>query len=648
MCGIIAFLHSLVTRESLDRYGYEILLNGLYQLQNRGYDSVGLSVFLNDNRHFMWKKSSIKNRLALNIFEKSLPDTFLYKNKCRMGMAHTRWATHGSKTDENAHPHSCCDRRLFLIHNGIIENYKDLKLPEHVYLSQTDTEVVVHYLEQDLPDTDDVIVIMRHFVEQMRNICGTWAFILQFAKFPGKIWVMKHGSPLCVGRGERDGDWYLASEPSALPVRDYYSIPDSSMFMIEDTSSNLLVVNDCEIEWVSWEEYSRGLDMKTKPDYDEMVKPDTHWMLKEILEQPEVIRRAINYGGRLPTNVNQWVHLGGLMNIDLGEAFDSLCLVGCGTSLYASQWGGYWIRKMLSIRVNIVDASEWDNDLWARKNTVYVYLSQSGETKDVHRALCELKRVSRPGEFIQLGIINAVESLIARDLGQGIYCNAGIERAVASTKSFTAQCITLGLLLMWLYERIYRDSYERTNNREILLWKENLLGLSDTVENWLVKSSLREQVRRIAGKIYQQQHCFCLGRKSMVSIAYEAALKLKEVSYIHAEGFVGGALKHGPFSLLREGTPVILFSSQGADGEESVKKQLIVAEEVKARGAFVIWVSDTVVHKMDEEIIVPGVNGAWSSLISIIPIQLLAYEMALLSGINPDYPRNLAKVVTVD
>lgn len=620
MCGIIAFL---LQRASVD--AKTVLLNGILQLQNRGYDSVGFGIF--DKEYHIWKQVSQENKMAVESMEEEL----MRYGELKSGMAHTRWATHGPKTTENAHPHQ--GGNFWLIHNGILENYLDLK-KDDIYQSQTDTEVIAKWINRNVKmgDKDTITKEMANAIQSMN---GTWALIIQNEEYPDTLWVVKHGSPLCIAYD--NGNWYVGSEPSCLPCSHYYSITESMLFYVEDQTDQIHLWNprSQKIEVISWNVFIQ--DTLRIRDVSLEIKspsPYSHWMIREIMEQKDVIRRAFNNGGRLPEN--KWVHLGGIR--DFVPSYQNICLVGCGTSLYAAQWGSYWIRKHIpNLRVDVVDASEWDNDQWEKPNTLYVYLSQSGETKDVHRAVCSLKGCH------QLGIINVVESLLAREIGRGIYCNAGPERAVASTKSFTAQCVILGLLTLWLSGETFL----------MRRFRADLLELPREMDNWLIMNGeLHLQMRELGRKLSTAQRCFCLGRGSTVAIAYESALKLKEVCYLHAEGFVGGSLKHGPFSLIEPGTPVFVIHAK-TDGEEITKKQLLAAEETRTRGAFVIWVSDYPLNDrqrwcVDEVIAIPEGMGLWGSLGCIIPVQLLAYEMALVRRINPDYPRNLAKVVTVD
>lgn len=643
MCGIIAFL-----LEQGSQYGIQIIQQGIQILQNRGYDSIGVSMF-HQKGHIFWKDASTNDALAIKKLNQIIPE---WNIDVLSGIAHTRWATHGAKTRENAHPHQY--NKLIVVHNGILENYHELYIENETYLSTTDTEVIVHWFAKDLPDSPSVDDITKHLVKQSKFMNGTWALIIQHLDYPTHLWIMKHGSPLCLARN--NDNWFCASEPNAIPTQKYYSFPESIICHIQNNNDIIDIASQSTINKIHWEHLKQEIgSIRTKNYYQNINSPQPfpHWLIREIYEQPDVIERAFNMGGRLPINSPEWVHLRGLQDVKLTEQIKGVAMVGCGTSLYASQWAAYWFRKLIpGFRVDVIDASEWDNDLWARTDLMYIFLSQSGETKDVHRAILNLKEVTSQNDTILLGVINVVESLIARELGRGVYCNAGLEHSVASTKSFTAQCIVLGQILLWVYSEIYQDkNIYFSKNESLKLWKTSLLNFPEIAKQMLYPGcDLQKQMKNLAQKLNTAQKCFCLGRGNTTAIAFEAALKLKEVSYIHAEGFVGGSLKHGPFSLIEPGTPIFIFS---AFDEENTKKQILTAEETRSRGAFVIWISDYRLSNkqewcVDEQIIINNKLKYWSSLACIFPIQLLAYEMAILRRINPDYPRNLAKVVSVD
>lgn len=666
MCGIFAVLRKAYSDERI----FEILKDGMLLLQNRGYDSIGISALVDFNtrkeetHHFVWKKASSKDVYAMDSFQKlCFSDADSYDNV----IAHTRWATHGPKTDENAHPHHDQSRKIWVIHNGILENYKDLYAKCIVdgdqFESQTDTEVIAHWLGKHW----DIQSPLKGLAEAEKHMEGTWALIIQHVDFPENIWIMKRGSPLCIAYTENA--WILASEGNALGkyVHDFCALNEHQILQISShspmvdvyqqvTPEHCVSLPDCNpmemrVYRYFWEQFKilHG-QVRIVQDINPILLPSPYpyWMIREIMEQPEAFRRALNHGARWEPN-RPGVHLGGLSPVE--KSFDhitSLLFVACGTSLYAGQWGAVWFRRLLELHsISTLDASEWDSTQWARDNTAYCFLSQSGETKDVHRAIMQLKNEA-PYKSL-FSIVNVVDSLIARETGVGLYCNAGPERAVASTKSFLNQCAILSLVLVWFYEN--RKPTDEPWPEWAITWRKDVNAFPDVLESWLKDQYNLTHVQGVIEHLLEKERVFILGRGSTVAIAREGALKLKEVAYIHAEGFVGGALKHGPFSLIEEGTPVIILAVDTGEKEDILRKQIIAAEETKSRGAFVIFITDSnhpdIEHCSNYIIRIPTC-GYMTSLLTIVPLQLLAYYIAIVKDVNPDYPRNLAKVVTVD
>lgn len=669
MCGIIAFLRG---RDS-NQNSWKIIYDGISMLQNRGYDSIGCHAIVDQTR-FMWKMASTVDKMAIEPFQEVCEHTSeLFGNI----MAHTRWATHGPKTDENAHPHCDNSGKIWIVHNGILENYQDLRdicvKYGDIFHSQTDTEVIAHWIGHNWNKEDPLLGLC--VAEQRME--GTWALIIQHLDYPNQLWVMKHGSPLCLAYLPC-GSWALASEGSALSgyANDFCALNEHQIFELNNESNEILIrIMQKHYDFIdtlhglqlspekhispregkniikSWKEFKKFHgQVRIIQEMNPVRSPDpfAHWMIREIMEQPDALRRAMNHGARWNPE-GPGTHLGGLSKIEKTiSSIQSIIFVACGTSGYAGQWAADWFRRRLGLHhVSNLDASEWDSSQWVRPDTAYCFLSQSGETKDVHRALVQLKKDSP--ETIIYSIVNVVDSLIARETGVGLYCNAGPERAVASTKSFLNQCVVLGIIMIWFLEHQIKPL--EIWPQWAIQWRESMSHLPIVLENWLQNQKFINKIKSLSMFFKEKERVFVLGRGNTVSIAREGALKLKEVAYVHAEGFVGGALKHGPFSLIEKGTPVIILAAEHGDGEENVRKQILAAEETKSRGAVIIFITDSLlpeIKQVSDYLIETPECGDFSSLLQIIPIQLLAYYTAIGKGINPDYPRNLAKVVTVD
>ena len=628
MCGIIGFIGNK------NCYPYMIL--GLKLLQNRGYDSAGVSVVSGNKIHTLKyastnEKDSIKN-LEENIGK--LPSA-------TFGIAHTRWATHGRKTDENAHPHLSMDGTISVVHNGIIDNYLELKdflvKKGYKFCSQTDTEVISQLLQYFLDEYNNDLFV------SLDNLCntlnGTWACLIQSSRFPNTLIALKNGSPLLFARNQNG--YFFTSEISGFQneVNDYIIVKDKVYYVVDYAEDKILTKHIKH--GLDFDEFSQSQKMHQidKQLIDLSPHPYPHWMIKEIYDQIESSKRAINNGGRLEGELQ--IKLGGLYeHRNKLLEYNRICLLACGTSYHAGLFGSI-IFSMFQIleSVKVCDASEFYEYNY-EPNTLYIVLSQSGETKDVHRAMEIIK--SRNG--VILSVVNVVESLIAREALCGVYVNAGSEKAVASTKSFTNQVIVLVLIAMWFY----KNNPNLQNEKRDSLFKklrEDLLELPDCIERTIQQNI--DISKNLAEKLAEHRHIFCLGRGLLFPIALEAALKIKEISYIHAEGFCGGALKHGPFALIEEGTPILIISNDDDHG----KRMESAAEEVLCRGAHTILLTnDQKCYKPSiykDAIFVPKLQ-VLSPILSIIPMQLLAYHIGILKNITVDQPKSLAKVVTVD
>ena len=610
MCGIIGYIGN--------DDGTEIVLLGLSLLQNRGYDSVGLTSIQSEKLDTLKIASTTTNDSM-----KSLIDHIHNNNITRKSIiAHTRWATHGGKTNENAHPHHDSLNRIAVVHNGIIENYSSLKKElmdkGHVFLSQTDTEVISilvgTYLDQNFS--------MEESIEKTINkLQGAWALLFLHKDYPNKMWLTRNGSPLLIGI--ENNMCMVVSEQIAFgtSINNYMVVDNHDIITITYTN-NYFQLSPISQTYQSYTRDSSSIVI-SPVDYP-------HWMIQEIMEQPESVMRAINYGGRLQNDTS--VKLGGIdLCLDLKNV-NHLIIVGCGTSYHS----GLWARSLFTSlemmdTISVYDASELSHyDLSSNGKTAMIVLSQSGETKDVYRCL----QIANEYKIITIGIVNVVDSVIARETDCGIYLNAGREVAVASTKSFTNQCIVLSLLAIWFSQQ-HQTCLEKRKN--II---RDLRSLSIQIQIVLQQ---RQYIKDLVTSFNETKSIFLLGKGSNEAIAKEGSLKIKEIVYVHAEGYSSSALKHGPLALLDSNVPVILLDIK----EEYRDKIHNAFHEVNARNSRVIMISDDV-NKINSDTISIPKNNTFGGILANIVIQLLSYEWALLKGYSPDFPRHLAKVVTVE
>lgn len=607
MCGIIGVVGSADT--------VNIILDGLGILESRGYDSAGITTINTAEEMRTTKFASNNGANAIAKLKEHSSDHV----GSTIGIGHTRWATHGGKTDENAHPHWDAKKRVALVHNGVIENSRQLKsaLEEKgiAFRSQTDTEVIAQLIGSFIDCGQSLDNAVKSTLEKLE---GTWGIAIISSLKPNTIIAARHGSPLVIGVGH--GAMYVASEPSAFSnhTREFIALRNGELAHITLTDTTL---DTSRIEFAPEE------TIELSP------APFSHWTIKEIMEQPEALARVLNFGARIPTECE--VKLGGLeQNKDALLGIHHLVIAACGTSLHAGLFGAHAMRNLRAFdTVQVIDASELTPQHFTKEGAGLLVLSQSGETKDTHRAVILAQELGVP----TFSVINAVGSLIARTTTCGVYLNAGHEHAVASTKAFSTQVVALELIAAWF--SMNRET-EVERRRSII----NELRQLPT----LVKIALKthEACKEVAKSLIDTEHCFVLGKGPSEAIAKEGALKIKEISYLHAEGYAGGALKHGPFALIEKDTPVILIILDDEHGQ----LMRTAAEEVRARGAQTIAITDNekfVDGVATRTICIPK-NGSLTGLISNIPLQLIAYELAVLKGINPDRPRNLAKAVTVD
>mgnify|MGYP001171984245 FL=1 len=617
MCGIIGYLGN----DDCTKF----ILNGLKILQNRGYDSAGIS-FIQDKQLITSKYASTNTNNAISILEKSISNNSSSFN----GIGHTRWATHGSKTDNNAHPHSDNLNRIAVVHNGIIENYsslkKDLLNKGYSFSSQTDTEIIAvmigSFMDAGEPVKDSIqktLILLK----------GTWALCILCVDFPEKMWICRNGSPLLLGLEENYA--MIASEVSGFDhfVQQYVVLENNDLIEIE-----------CVENKITYKENIHSYTLKNNKNQQKEELPDTcsHWMQKEILEQFETIQRSINYGGRIESNI--CVKLGGLENnkenlLDITH----LIILGCGTSYHAGLWSLYEFKQYdIFDTVTCIDGAEFDiTDIPKRNKTGLILCSQSGETKDLHRCL----EIARIYDLVTIGVVNVQDSMIARETDCGVYLNAGREVAVASTKSFTNQCIILTMIAVWFSQN--KGTHIKKRQKTISDLRNLSFYFQSSIINFenLIKKNI---------KSFENTHSlFILGKGSSEAIAKEAALKIKEVTYLHAEGYSTSALKHGPFALITENLPIIIIDINKKYHEKSINAY----NEISSRKATIFVITNHAQEYMDigvskEKIIQITNNETFSSLLANVFLQLLSYHLSVHFNYNPDFPRNLAKVVTVE
>ena len=540
-----------------------------------------------------------------------------------IGIGHTRWATHGGKTDINSHPHISSDYKFALVHNGIIENYKEIKEmlieEKYIFSSETDSEVIVNLLAYNYRETKDVIESINLTIGVLH---GTWGLAIICIDKPDEIYCTRNGSPLLVGQS--DNYAMVVSEQSAFThlITEYIVLKNMDVCVIKKNKSVITIET----------RHIYKLSKKNHADCSETSDPYPYWTLKEIYEQTESVKRATGYKGRILSASS--VKIGGFdLHMDELINLDNLILLGCGTSYNACMLGMHYFKDLCDFNcIQVIDGADFSmRDVPKIGRTGLVLLSQSGETKDLHRCIT----IAKQNSLFTIGVVNVVDSLISREVDCGCYLNAGREVAVASTKSFTSQCIVLSLMAIWFSQHMNLCFYKR------LQYLRDLEQLSADVS--LLLSIIEDEIERILPLFENQTSCFVLGKGQSESVAHEGSLKIKEISYIHCEGYSTSSLKHGPFALLCEKFPVVLIAP---DDEHFIKNENAY-NEIKSRNANVIWITDKDMKNMKNVIQIPT-NKTYNSLLSVIPLQMLAYKLSVSKGINPDMPKNLAKVVSVE
>lgn len=612
MCGIVGYIGT--------KNATPILLQGLKRLEYRGYDSAGIAVIENGKIEVKKDKGRVSNLEAVP----GINDL-----KGTIGIAHTRWATHGKPAKENSHPHTDMDGTFAVVHNGIIENYNELKnmLIEKGYkfVSQTDTEIIPnlinYYYKED--HKNDELKVLRAVRNACMDLKGSFALEIISSNAPENMIVVRKDSPLVIGKGH--GENYLASDiPAILSyTKDFYFINDYEFAVLTkdnvkfyDTDLNEIKKTTDSIEWDS-----KGAE---KDGYE-------HFMLKEINEQPKAIRETI--GTRLNGSKVCFDELN--FSKEYLESINKIYIVACGTAMHAGLVAKNIIEKLCKIPVEVDIASEFRyRDPLIDNKTLTIYISQSGETADTIAAL----KLAREKGAKTLAISNVIGSSITREADYSIYTHAGPEIAVASTKAYTSQVTMLTLIALYFAEILERGDMEKV---EAL--KKDLLKLPEKAEKVLKNTS---EIKKFAKRVHKEKDMFFLGRGVDYAVSLEGSLKVKEISYIHSEGYASGELKHGPIALIDTGVTVIATMTD----KNLLEKSISNVQEVISRGAKVLAITNQDVENkgFDTIIKIPEVTTEISPVLSIIPLQLLAYYISTEKGLDVDKPRNLAKSVTVE
>ena len=613
MCGIVAYLGQ--------QNAYEIIIKGLQRLEYRGYDSAGIALHQKGDIHVFKQKGKVKD----------LQDFIADKNtSSSLGIGHTRWATHGLPNDTNAHPHQSGNKQISLVHNGIIENYailkQELEQRGHHFLSETDTEVLVHLIE-DIQEKSKLSLFEAVRVA-LSEVVGAYAIVVIDKSNPDQLIAARKSSPLVIGIGE--DEYFLASD--ATPIVEYTKnviyLDDDEIALIDLNKGLTLKTISNEIKTPYVQELEMQLEALEKGGYE-------HFMLKEIYEQPQSILDSMR--GRI--NITKsLVGLGGIKNYEekLLNA-NRLIFVACGTSWHAGLVGEYLFEEIARIPVEVEYASEfrYRNPI-INENDVVIAISQSGETADTLAAI----KIAKERKATIIGICNVVGSSISRETDCGSYTHAGPEIGVASTKAFTAQVTILTLMAMMIGKRKGTINAEKFNRLVV-----EMNSIPEKLKTVLKQDKL---IEKIANIYHQSTNALYLGRGINFPLALEGALKLKEISYIHAEGYPAAEMKHGPIALIDEEMPVFVIATKDSSYEKIVSN----IQEVKARKGKIIAIvseGDNEVKKIaDHYIEIPKCDELLVPLLATVPLQLLSYHIAVMRGCNVDQPRNLAKSVTVE
>ena len=616
MCGIVGYIGF--------REAYPIVIKGLKRLEYRGYDSAGIMLYADNEIKIAKTKGKVSD-----LEEKSKA---IASSKATIGMGHTRWATHGVPNDINSHPHVSNSGNIVIIHNGIIENYEPLKKEllkrGYTFTSDTDTEVLVNLIE-DVKKKEKV-KLGKAVQIALNQVVGAYAICVFDREKPDEIIVARLGSPIAIGVG--DDEFFIASDAS--PFIEYTSnaiyLEDEEMAIVRlHKPLKIRKIKDDSLVDPYIQELQMNLEQIEKGGYD-------HFMLKEIYEQPNVIKDT--YRGRLLANQGIIQMAGVEDNLEKFLHAERIIIVACGTSWHAGLVAEYVIEEFARISVEVEYASEfrYRNPI-INKNDVVIAISQSGETADT---LAAIKLAKEKGAFV-FGVCNVVGSSISRETNAGAYTHAGPEIGVASTKAFTTQITVLTMIALRLAK-----AKGTLSNSDFHLYLQELEVIPEKVSEAL--ASTNEMAKEIAAKFKDATNCLYLGRGYNFPVALEGALKLKEISYIHAEGYPAAEMKHGPIALIDEQMPVIVIAPKQGHYDKIVSN----IQEIKSRSGKIIAVvtkGDTQVKELADHVIeIPETSDALSPLITTIPLQLLSYHIAVMRGCNVDQPRNLAKSVTVE
>lgn len=611
MCGIVAYIGM--------RDAYPVLIKGLKRLEYRGYDSAGVALLNGDT--VIYKKKGKVSELEAHVKGR--------ETSCTIGLGHTRWATHGEPSDLNAHPHHSQKGLFTLIHNGIIENYSVLKktLEDQgmQFYSETDTEVLANLIEY-IYTSEDVSVEVAVSLA-LQKVVGAYGLVVISSEDPNLMIAARRSSPLVIGLGSNE--YFIASD--AMPIVEY---TDRVIYLNND---DIALIRRDELVLKNLVSESTKVNIKTlEMGISEIeLQGYEHYMLKEIFEQPRSIEDT--FRGRLVPETNE-IRLGGLLDVkDQLVNAKRIVVIACGTSWHAGLVGEYLIEDLARIPVEVEYASEfrYRNPMIGPEDVVLA-ISQSGETADTLAAI----QLAREAGALVLGICNVAGSSISRETHAGVYTHAGIEIGVASTKAFTAQVTVLTMMAVMMGKEKGLLSVKR--------YKQLIEELNDVPGKIEKILELNEEFKRIA-KIYKDaSNALYLGRGVSFPVALEGALKLKEISYIHAEGYPAAEMKHGPIALIDENMPVVFIATRDGSYDKIVSN----IQEVKARNGVVIAIvteGDTIIREMADHVIeIPQSDESLVALTAVVPLQLIAYHIALMRGCNVDQPRNLAKSVTVE
>ena len=607
MCGIIGYV-------GMKNEAMEVILEGLEKLEYRGYDSAGVALMEN-GKIFIEKKSG-----KLANLKKALEGK---KDISTLGIGHTRWATHGNPTDENSHPHFSQDRKVAIVHNGIIENYIDLRNSleqEGVsFASQTDSEVVAHLFSKYY--NGDMIETLKKVKSVLR---GSYALGIIDVEDPDRLVCTRKESPLIIGLGKNKN--FIASDVPAIlkHTRDVIFLDNGEMALLEkdkvtvfDQDGNEIKKEIQRVEWDSEQANKKGYP---------------HFMLKEIHEQPEVVKRTLERYTK-----NEDIYFGEeFEKVDFSK-IDNIVIVACGTAYHAGLQGAYFLKKMAGIRADVDVASEFRySDPFINDKTLAIFVSQSGETLDTLMAM----KLAKERGAITLALTNVLGSTISREADIVLYTMAGPEISVASTKAYMAQVV-----LMYIFAAYMGRKNGKIDNEKYLEYIKTISDFSDKIE---IALSDKETLRQLAKKVNRCRNGFYIGRGIDEKIAREGSLKMKEVTYIHTEAIAAGELKHGTIALIEPGTLVVAVVTQ----EDMVEKIVSNIKEIKARGGYVIAITEKeysqVLEVADDAVFVENTSRILAPLLTVVPLQLLAYYTAVEKGLDVDKPRNLAKSVTVE